>query len=138
MRRNIAYSEYACTRWERIALLQVDKDPVALEGKIAYAHQCSLYEAELTASLINKWGLVISRARQSPVFGAQVDAVVWGTTLDINILLDTKGKAMAPGRNNVAEPRVLIEMEGSSGLPLVTNDGDYEPRHVITDSLAHD
>jgi hypothetical protein len=133
MRRNIAFSQWQRMQWLDIAAALRDDDPVALEGKRAYALEHADYELRLTRHCVAKWQPVVARARASTLLKDHVVNPFTGVAIDDPTLASlSKGKARATANGEStakdANPRTsMLELAvgDSEGLAMSTNDGEF-------------
>jgi hypothetical protein len=139
MRRNIAYSQWQQTKWLDIAEALHNDDPVALEGKRAYALEHADYKLRLTRHCVAKWLPVVACARASKLLKDHIVDPFVGVSVDTETpITSTKGKGRATENNKrdteqANKPSSTLELAvgDSEGLALSTNEGEYSvPRCV--------
>jgi hypothetical protein len=151
MRRNIVYSSYERQQWLDLADSPADPrwsggkdtvegdaaqaellalDPTLQEGRRSYALERAHDEEQLSAGLIAKWRPVYTRWLKSDILGhLLVDPEFdMAPTFENRRTHRTADSGVPKPANDAAlhELPVLLETQMSLGLPMTTNDCDYD------------
>jgi hypothetical protein len=128
MRQNFAYGHHARQEWQALSTVQDHINPLVRQGKAAYALERAAYKANRATTLIDRWTPVLNQASASPLLAKDV----------VDVFGSLSGKAPVDGQTmEGASNTLVLHMDGLEGLPMATNDHEYEPGYVKDQLLFH-